>query len=87
MLEGEIELTVEGNVSTVGPGSFVNIPRGTLHTFRNSGDTPARFLAMVAPAGFEKFFFEVGEPATDESSPLEDPRTWRRSWPLPPSTA
>lgn len=73
VLEGEIELTVEGSVSTVGPGSFVNLSKGSLHTFRNAGEAPARFLAIVAPAGFEKFFFEVGEPATDKSSPPEGP--------------
>lgn len=26
-------------------------------------------LVSVVPGGFEKFFFEVGEPAMDESSP------------------
>lgn len=73
VLEGEVELTVDGGTSTVGAGSFVNIPKGMLHTFRNAGTTPARFLAIVAPAGFERFFEEVGEPVTDPSSPPEGP--------------
>ena len=68
ILEGELELTVEGRASVVGAGTFVNIPKGTLHTFRNAGTTPARFLGLVAPAGFEGFFEEIGELATDPSS-------------------
>ena len=73
VLEGEIELTVKGEVFMVGPGSFVNAPKGTPHTFRNAGTTPARFLALLAPAGLENFFEEIGEPATDPSSPPAGP--------------
>lgn len=73
LLEGELELTVEGRASVVGAGTFVNIPKGTLHTFRNAGTRPARFLGMVAPGGFEGFFEEVGEPARDGSSPPAGP--------------
>ncbi len=73
VLEGEVELNVEGNVSTAGPGTFVNVPKGTLHTFKNAGTTPARFLGMVSPAGFEGFFEEVGEPATDKTTPPAGP--------------
>jgi hypothetical protein len=60
---------VEGRTSVVGAGTFVNIPKGILHTYKNAGTTPARFLGMVAPSGFEGFFKEIGEPARDRSSP------------------
>ncbi len=30
---------------------------------------PARFLTLMVPAGVEKFFEEVGKPASDPSSP------------------
>ncbi len=73
VLEGEVELNVEGNLSTVGPGSFVNIPKGTLHTYRNAGTTHARFVVLLTPGGFEGFFEEVGELATDLSTPPEGP--------------
>lgn len=73
VLEGELALNVEGSTSTAGPGSFVNIPKGTLHTWRNAGNTHARVLGMVAPGGFEGFFEEVGEPAADPSSPPAGP--------------
>ena len=53
--------TIEGK-----PGSFVRIPRGTPHTFWNTGSTPAKLLAIFSPAGFEEFFVEaVGEEEVD----------------------
>jgi mannose-6-phosphate isomerase-like protein (cupin superfamily) len=73
LLEGQLELLVNDRTTTVSAGSFVRIPKGTLHTFRNVGTEPARFLAMVVPGGFEKFWEEVGEPATDPSSPPAGP--------------
>lgn len=69
VLEGELEFIAGGGAIRANTGSFVHVPRGTLHTFKNVGTVPARFLAMVAPAGFEKFFEEIGEPATDKSTP------------------
>jgi mannose-6-phosphate isomerase-like protein (cupin superfamily) len=69
VLEGELEFMAEGGTIRATAGSFVYVPKGALHTFKNVGTVPARFLAMVAPAGFEKFFEEIGEPATDKSTP------------------
>lgn len=73
VLEGEVELTVEGAVSTAGPGSFVNLPRGTAHAFRNAGEKAVRLLALITPAGLENFFEEIGEQVTDLSSPPAGP--------------
>lgn len=69
VLEGALEFMSENSVFTAVSGSFVHVPRGSLCTYKNAGTTPARSLAMVAPAGFERFFEEAGEPATDDSSP------------------
>ena len=73
VLEGEVELSVAGRVIEAATGTFVNIPIGTLHTFRNPGTEPARLLVSVVPGGFEKFFDEIGEPATDPGSPPAGP--------------
>lgn len=73
VLEGEVELSVNGRMIEASSGTFVNIPRGTLHTFRNAGTMPARLLVTVVPAGFEKFFYEVGDPATDTRPPEGPP--------------
>jgi quercetin dioxygenase-like cupin family protein len=50
-------------------GSFVHIPMGTIHTFKNVGETIGRLLVAITPAGFERFFEEVGEPCVDRSAP------------------
>src|SRR3990170_3839838 len=69
VLEGEVSF-LHGDITfTATAGSFVYIPKGTLHTFKNIGTSQGRFLAIITPAGFEKFFEEIGEPVTDETSP------------------
>ena len=70
IVEGEHEFVCDGRAFGARPGSFVYVPRGTVHFFENVGETPGRLLILSAPAGgTEAFFFEVGEPATDGSSP------------------
>jgi quercetin dioxygenase-like cupin family protein len=68
VLEGEFEFMDESRTFTAGPGSLVYLPKGRLHVHRNAGDTPARALVLVVPAGVEGFVQEAGEPATDLSS-------------------
>lgn len=46
-------------------GMFANMPVGTLHSFKNASDRPARMLISVAPAGLERMFFEVGGPLAE----------------------
>jgi mannose-6-phosphate isomerase-like protein (cupin superfamily) len=48
-----------------GPGDFVNVPRGTLHCFRNFSDEPRRMIITFTPAGMEQFFEETLERAYD----------------------
>ena len=70
VLEGEHEFVCGGRAFEAKPGSFLYVPRGTVHSFENVGTTPGRLLILSAPAGgTEAFFFEVGEPATDRSPP------------------
>lgn len=69
VLEGEYEFLVGERTIRVGAGSVIYGPRNIPHTFKNVGVATARMLVFVTPAGLEKFFEEVGEEATDESSP------------------
>ncbi len=69
VLEGEYEFLVGERTIRAGAGSIVYGPRNIPHTFKNVGTTPARMLAFVTPAGFEGFLEEVGQEATDGSSP------------------
>ncbi len=69
VLEGELEFMVGDGTVRAPAGTFVHAPRGVPHTYRNVGTTPARHVTTIRPAGFEGFFFEVGEPAEDPTAP------------------
>src|SRR4030088_429862 len=60
ILEGEIIFLI-GDSRLAGAGTFANMPVGTLHSFKNETNRPAKMLISVAPAGLEKMFFEVGQ--------------------------
>jgi quercetin dioxygenase-like cupin family protein len=60
ILEGELTFTVNGERVVARAGEFANMPIGSLHSFRNESQTPARMLITIAPAGLETMFFEVG---------------------------
>jgi quercetin dioxygenase-like cupin family protein len=63
LVEGELEFTLGGETAVVGAGGFVNVPRGTVHNFRNTGAGTARMILTFTPAGIEKWFEETLEPA------------------------
>jgi quercetin dioxygenase-like cupin family protein len=65
VLEGEITFTVNGERLVATAGMFANMPAGSLHSFRNESDRPARMLISVAPAGLEQMFFECGVPLAE----------------------
>ena len=53
ILEGELTFTVEGEEVVAGAGTFVLVPPGVEHTFRNDGDALVRMVNVHAPAGFD----------------------------------
>ena len=65
--EDEYSFVVEGRVGALlgdevvigAPGDLIFKPRHQWHTFWNAGDTPARLLEIISPAGFEKYFAEL----------------------------
>ena len=59
VLEGEFMILVGEENIPAPAGSFVLIPRGTVHTFSNPGPIPSKFLIIVSPGGFEKYFEEL----------------------------
>jgi mannose-6-phosphate isomerase-like protein (cupin superfamily) len=65
VLEGEMEVMDGDRTFVAGAGSFVFLPRGTLHRFKNIGAQTAKMLIMAIPAGLEKFIREVGQPAQE----------------------
>jgi quercetin dioxygenase-like cupin family protein len=75
VIEGELTFWVGGKVIEAPAGSFVYGPRGIAHTFVVSADTPARFLLVAEPGGFDRFVRAAGEPAQSLTipPPLEAP--------------
>ena len=63
VLDGELEVLDRDRTFNARAGSFVFVPRGTLHSFRNRSAKPARLVVGITPAGFERFFFAVGQQA------------------------
>jgi quercetin dioxygenase-like cupin family protein len=61
LLEGTLEVTVRGETAVLRAGETANVPANALHQFRNPSDATVRMLCVVAPAGLEEFFAEVGE--------------------------
>jgi mannose-6-phosphate isomerase-like protein (cupin superfamily) len=54
ILEGELTFDLgEGEVPAP-PGTFVLVPPGVGHGFRNDGSVPVRMLNIHAPAGFDR---------------------------------
>jgi quercetin dioxygenase-like cupin family protein len=55
VLEGELTFLLAGGEELrAGPGTFVLVPPGVVHGFRNDGDVPVRMLNVHAPAGFDR---------------------------------
>lgn len=69
VIEGEIEVLVGEERHLARAGSFVHLPKGIVHAYRNVGPAAARFLTLMVPGGLERFFHEVGKPAAGASTP------------------
>jgi mannose-6-phosphate isomerase-like protein (cupin superfamily) len=60
VVAGSIGFLLGRDVFHAGPGELVRKPRNQWHTFWNAGDETARVLEVISPAGFEKYFAEIG---------------------------
>ena len=70
VLEGQLQFMVaDDTLQEVGAGSWLFVQKGTLHSYKNVGTRPAKYLVVHTPAGIEKFFEEVSVPAMDRPSP------------------
>lgn len=59
ILEGETEILVGERTVEGTPGSFVVVPRGTVHGVTSKGPVPAKALLIFSPPGIEGLFAEV----------------------------
>jgi mannose-6-phosphate isomerase-like protein (cupin superfamily) len=70
-LEGEVTVRVGEQLHTVGPGTFVLMPRDVVHTFSNPGAVPARVLVVSSPGAVIHYFEEAA--ALTNASPTGQP--------------
>ena len=61
VLEGRMGALLGDDVVYAEVGDLAFKPRDQWHTFWNAGDEPCRILEIIAPAGFEHMFREMGE--------------------------
>jgi mannose-6-phosphate isomerase-like protein (cupin superfamily) len=54
ILEGEMTFMFGDGEAAAPPGTFVLVPPGVEHAFRNDRDVPVRMLNIHAPAGFDR---------------------------------
>ncbi len=63
VLEGTLRMRVGDDERDVGPGTFVCVPPGVVHAFRNDTDEPVRFLNFNTPSGWEHYMRALGDAA------------------------
>ena len=54
ILEGELTFILGEEPVAAPPGTFVLVPPGVRHGFRNDGDVAVRMVNIHAPAGFDR---------------------------------
>lgn len=75
VIEGDYEFIIGARFEQLGPGSFLSVPRGTPHSFRNAGDSPGRIVGTFSPAAFANYFRELAA-IIDESGAVPDRDAW-----------
>lgn len=74
VIDGEVEVEIEGTRRRHGPGSFVTIPDGAVHAFAATGDRPARVLILNAPGAMHaQFFTAIGRALPEGTQDLPPP--------------
>lgn len=61
VLDGTLEMEVGEQQLTGSAGAVMLAPKGTLHAIANVGPSPARFLVILSPSGYEGFWRAMSE--------------------------
>jgi quercetin dioxygenase-like cupin family protein len=74
VLDGSFEFTIADEIITASRGTFVKVPNGAVHAFKNVGAAPGRLLIINAPGkAHDGFFSEAGEPMPPGTRELPAP--------------
>lgn len=60
ILDGEMEYQIDGKTIVATPGTFIHISRNQIHSFKNLGLKPLKYIFWVTPAGMEQISPQVG---------------------------
>ena len=74
ILEGELSFYGDDDEIVAGPGTYLHIPKGAKHRFRNNGSETAKMLFFFTPAGIDGLFDKLAEmevPSGDFSSVIK----------------
>ena len=65
VLDGTLTVRLADDTRELGAGTFVCVPPGVVHTFRNESGQPVRFLNFNTPAGWESYMRDLAAAAKD----------------------
>jgi mannose-6-phosphate isomerase-like protein (cupin superfamily) len=65
VLEGTMTVRLGDETVDAGPGTFVCVPPGFVHTFSNRSDQPVRFLNFNTPGGWEDYMRDLAAASAD----------------------
>lgn len=60
VLEGQYQVRLGQDIVVVSAGDYVFVPRGTPHTYRNTGPVPARVLNIISSPDGVQLLAELG---------------------------
>ena len=69
LLQGTLTVRVGEQAFETSQGDCAHLPRGIVHSFRNTGKENARMLVTATPAGIEQYFEEAFYPAVEGKEP------------------
>lgn len=72
VVDGEIEARAGERTLVGGPGSFVFVPKGAVHSIANRGPAPATFVFFTSPPGHERYFADLAEVLAGDGPPDVD---------------
>jgi quercetin dioxygenase-like cupin family protein len=76
VLDGELTFQLGDEVSRAAAGTLVFAPRGSHHTLANHGTQPARYLLVITPPGFERYFDRLSAELTGDPPPPESQKPY-----------
>ena len=71
VLEGVLTVRLGDETHEAGPGTFVCVPPGTVHTFSNDSDGPVRLLNFSTPGGWESYMRDLASGLASQRPPAE----------------